>query len=225
MKLLVADDEQEILKMLRTVLERSKYAVDTVDNGDDALDYILSGGYDGAILDVMMPGKDGLEVLRRLREAGSSLPVLLLTARGELDDRVNGLEAGADDYLPKPFAVTELLARVKALMRRSGSFTMEIIRLGNLSLNCSTYELSAPGGVQKMNNKEFQMMEYFIRNPKKIFSTEELMEKIWGWDSDAEINVVWTNIANLRRKLSGLGADVQIKSIRGVGYQLEEKDA
>ena len=205
------------------MLERAKYTADAVDNGDDALEYALRGIYDGIILDVMMPGQDGLTVLRTLREQGVAAPVMLLTARSEISDRVEGLEAGADDYLPKPFAMAEFLARVKALLRRSGNYTADVLALGNLRLNCSTYELSAPGGTLRMNNKEFQLLELFLRSPRRVFSTEELMEKLWGWDSEAEINVVWTNIANLRRKLTQLGADVELRSIRGAGYRLEEK--
>ena len=223
MRILIADDERELAKALKTVLERSKYTVDAVFTGSDALDYALQGVYDGVILDIMMPGLDGLEVLRALREKGVTTPVMLLTARGEVSDRVTGLEAGADDYLPKPFAMAEFLARVKALLRRSGSYAMDILTVGDLSLNGSTYELSAPGGKARMNNKEYQLMELFMRSPRRIFSTEDLMEKLWGWDSEAEINVVWTNVANLRRKLGQLGSRVEIRSIRGVGYQLEEK--
>ncbi len=223
MRILIADDERELARALKTVLERAKYTADAVDNGDDALEYALRGIYDGIILDVMMPGQDGLTVLRTLREQGVAAPVMLLTARSEISDRVEGLEAGADDYLPKPFAMAEFLARVKALLRRSGNYTADVLALGNLRLNCSTYELSAPGGTLRMNNKEFQLLELFLRSPRRVFSTEELMEKLWGWDSEAEINVVWTNIANLRRKLTQLGADVELRSIRGAGYRLEEK--
>ncbi len=222
MRLLVAEDEHEIARALKTVLERSKYTVDVVDNGADALDYLLTGAYDGVILDIMMPGQDGLAVLQQARQAGVTTPVLLLSARGELSDRVEGLEAGADDYLPKPFALTELLARVKALLRRSGSYAMDVLALGDLSLNCSTYRLSGPDSSVNLNNKEFQIMEYFLLNPQKIFSTEELMSRVWSWDSEAEINVVWTNIANLRRKLAGTGTSVELRSIRGAGYRLEE---
>ncbi len=223
MKILLADDEHEILKGLKTVLERNKYTVDAVDNGRDALDYARAGAYDAIILDIMMPGLDGLSVLQALRQDGAATPVMLLTAKSEIQDRVTGLEAGADDYLPKPFAMAEFLARVKALLRRSARYASEIITRGDLSLNCSCYELSCGERTQKLNNKEFQVIECFMRNPQKIFSTEELMDKLWGWESEAEINVVWTNIANLRRKLKALGCGVDLRSVRGVGYILEEK--
>ncbi len=223
MRVLVADDEREITKVIRAVLERQNNTVDVVDNGIDALAYAESGAYDCLVLDIMMPGKDGLAVLRELRDAGLGTPVLLLTARGELEDRVTGLEAGAGDYLPKPFAMTELLARVKALLRRSGGYAPENIQVGNATLNCSSYELIAPGASVKLNNKEFQIMSLFMKNAWRVFSTEEIMGKCWNWDSDAEINVVWTNIGNLRRKLAQIRADIEISSIRGVGYQLEER--
>ena len=223
MRILIADDERELAKALKTVLERSKYTVDTVFTGADALEYGLQGVYDGLILDIMMPGMDGLEVLRALRDRGIATPVMLLTARGEVSDRVTGLEAGADDYLPKPFAMAEFLARVKALLRRSGSYAADVLAVGDLQLDSGAYELRGPKGAAKMNNKEFQLLELFMRSPRRIFSTDDLMEKLWGWDSEAEINVVWTNIANLRRKLGQLGSRVEIRSIRGVGYQLEEK--
>ncbi len=220
MKLLIAEDEHEISRALKVILEHNKYTVDVVDNGIDAIDYILGGCYDCIILDIMMPGKDGLQVLQELRAHHVPTPVLLLTAKSELGDRVAGLEAGADDYLPKPFATTELLARVRALLRRSGNYVPDILTVGNLSLNCSTYELSTPGQAVRLNNKEFQLIELFLRNPQKVFSTEQLMERIWSWESDAEINVVWTNIAYLRKKLDLLKATVEIRSIRGVGYCL-----
>ena len=223
MRILVADDEREITKAIRAVLERQNYTVDVVDNGADALAYAEGGAYDCIVLDIMMPVKDGLSVLRELRSSGLSTPVLLLTARGELEDRVTGLEAGADDYLPKPYAMTELLARVKALLRRSGGYATETVCFGSVTLNCSSYELSSPKASVKLNNKEFQIMELFMKNARRVFSTEEIMNKCWNWDSEAEINVVWTNIGNLRRKLAQIVADVEISSIRGVGYQLEER--
>ena len=221
MRLLVAEDEREIGKALKLILERSKYSVDWVDNGTDALEYLLTGSYDGAVLDIMMPGQDGIAVLTALRRAGLSTPVLLLTARAELSDRVAGLDAGADDYLPKPFASSELLARVRAMLRRREQFTPDLLTFEDLTLNCSAYELGSAHGVLRLTNKEFQIMELLMRSPHHIFSSEQLMERIWGWDSDTEINVVWTNIAYLRRKLARLKVRAEIRSVRGAGYMLE----
>lgn len=223
MRLLIAEDELEISKVLKMVLEQQKYAVDVVDNGADALDYILDGDYDGVILDLMMPRMDGIEVLRRLRAEENATPVLVLTARSEVSDRVEGLDAGADDFLPKPFAITELLARVRAMLRRRANYVPNVLKLGNLSLDCGRYQLYTGGERRvQLSGKEFQLMEYLMRNPKRIFSTQELMERIWGWNSEAEINVVWTNIAYLRRKLRELNATAEIHSVRGAGYCMED---
>lgn len=222
MRILIAEDEPEVAKALKIMLERSHFAVDTVDNGRDALDYLMGGQYDVAVLDIMMPGMDGLEVLERLRAQGRSLPVLLLTAKSEIEDRVTGLDAGADDYLTKPFAASEFVARVKALTRRIQNFTPQVITLGSLSLDCNSFLLSGPSGSLRLNNKEFQMMELFLRNPRNIFSTAQLMERIWGCDSESGMDVVWTYIAFLRKKLKHLEADVQLRTIRGAGYTLEE---
>ena len=223
MRLLIAEEELEISKVLKMVLEQQKYAVDVVDNGADALDYILDGDYDGVILDLMMPRMDGIEVLRRLRAEENATPVLVLTARSEVSDRVEGLDAGADDFLPKPFAITELLARVRAMLRRRANYVPDVLKLGNLSLDCGRYQLYTGGERRvQLSGKEFQLMEYLMRNPKRIFSTQELMERIWGWNSEAEINVVWTNIAYLRRKLRELNATAEIHSVRGAGYCMED---
>ena len=222
MRLLIAEDEREIGRVLKTILERNRYSVDLVDNGEDALDYLLTGNYDGAVLDIMMPGRDGMAVLRELCGRGSPVPVLILTAKSGLEDRVDGLNAGADAYLSKPFATTELLARVRAMLRRGANYTPELLTPGDLTLNCSAFELTAHGRTVRLNNKEFQIMELLLRNPNNIFSAQQLMERIWGWDTEAEINVVWTNIAYLRRKLTALGVHVEIRSVRGAGYVLEE---
>ena len=222
MRLLIAEDEREIGRTLKAILERSRYSVDWVDNGEDALDYALTGNYDGVVLDILMPGKDGLAVLKELREQGSTVPVLFLTAKSALGDRVEGLNAGADDYLPKPFASTELLARVRAMLRRGDTYTPEVITFGDLSLNCSAFEMSGPEETIRLNNKEFQVMELFMRSPNNIISAEQLMERIRGWESETEISVVWTNISYLRRKLDALDVHVEIRSVRGAGYVLEE---
>lgn len=221
MRILIAEDEVGIAKALKLILEKNRFSVDLVHNGTDALDYLLSVSYDAVVLDIMMPGLDGLEVLSRAREAGVSAPVLFLSAKAEVEDRVAGLDAGADDYLPKPFATSEFISRVKALTRRSGSYVPELIRLGNTTLDLSGYTLSTGDRSVRLNNKEFQLMELFMRNRGRVFSTENLMDKVWGLDSDAEIDVVWTYIGFLRKKLKQLCADIEIKTIRGAGYALE----
>lgn len=221
MRILIAEDEVGIAKALKLILEKNRFSVDMVHNGTDALDYLLSVSYDAVVLDIMMPGLDGLEVLSRAREAGVSAPVLFLSAKAEVEDRVAGLDAGADDYLPKPFATSEFISRVKALTRRSGSYVPELIRLGNTTLDLSGYTLSTGDRSVRLNNKEFQLMELFMRNRGRVFSTENLMDKVWGLDSDAEIDVVWTYIGFLRKKLKQLCADIEIKTIRGAGYSLE----
>lgn len=222
MRILIAEDEVEIAKALKVVLEHHRYCVDIVHNGTDALAYAEHGNYDLIVLDIMMPGLDGIRVLKAIRAENIPSPVLLLTAKGELEDRVAGLGAGADDYLPKPFATAEFLARVKALMRRSSVYLSDILQLANTQLNCNTYELITPGHIIRLNNKEFQMMELFMRSPRNVFSTEQLMERIWGYETESEVNVVWTYIANLRKKLNLAAAEVSIKTIRGAGFALEE---
>lgn len=221
MRILIAEDELSIAKALKLVLEKNKYSVDMVHNGTDAYDFMTAVRYDAAVLDIMMPGMNGLEVLKKARAEGVSTPVLFLTAKSEVEDRVEGLEAGADDYLPKPFAVTEFLARVKALTRRSEAYTPSVINFGNTSLDTGGYTLSAAKTV-RLNNKEFQLMELFMRCPRKVFSSELLMERIWGFDSEAEIDVIWTYIGFLRKKLREIGSSAEIRTVRGAGYSLEE---
>lgn len=220
MRILIAEDESMIRKALRTLLERSKYTVDEAADGEEALDFIAVNAYDVIVLDIMMPKKDGIEVLQKLRADGVSTPVMLLTAKSEIEDRVNGLNAGADDYLPKPFATAEFLARVKALSRRSGSYTSNDIVCGDTSLSCETYELKCDGAVQ-LNNKEFQIMELFMRNPRRIFSSEFIMDRVWDMDADTASDVVYTYVGFLRRKLRSIGADIEIRTARGAGYSLE----
>ena len=220
MRVLLAEDTQELTSALKYALEHNNYAVDTVGNGNDALEYALSGVYDIILLDIMMPGIDGVEVLKQLRERGITVPILILSAKCELSDRIHGLDCGADDYLGKPFAVTELLARMRALLRRNENYLSDILTFGNLKLDSATYELYTDTGMVRLNNKEFQLMSCFMRNPQRVFSTDELMEKIWGWESTAEVNVIWTNIAYLRRKMEQIQANVQLQSLRGAGYRI-----
>lgn len=222
MRILIAEDEAAIAKALKALLERNKYAVDMVHNGTDALAYILEVQYDALILDIMMPGMDGVSVLREAWAKGIATPALFLTAKAEIEDRVVGLDAGADDYLPKPFATAEFLARVRALTRRRGDCMPAQLTLGNVTLDTGSYALGVGEGQERLGNKEYQLMELFLRSPKQVFSTELLMEKVWGLDSEAEMDVVWTYIGFLRKKLKLLGANIEIKTIRGVGYTLEE---
>ena len=223
MRILIADDEVEIAKALKVILEKNKYSVDIVHDGISACDFIEEITYDVIVLDIMMPGLDGYGVLKKIREKGISTPVLFLTAKSEVEDRVKGLDLGADDYLPKPFATSELLARVRALSRRSETFSSSVLKIGNTSLDLSTYELCFDDKSVRLNNKEYQLMELFMRYPKQVFSADRLMERIWGLDSEADIDVVWTYIGFLRKKLKELDADIEIKTIRGAGYSLGER--
>ena len=222
MRILIAEDEVEIARALKLVLERNNYTVDVVHNGTDALDYILLSSYDAIVLDIMMPGMDGLAVLEQARRRGVAAPILFLTAKGEIEDRVAGLNAGADDYLPKPFATSEFVARVKALTRRNQAYAPSVLSLGGTQLDCNRYELSCRERAVMLNNKEYQLMELFFRYPHHVFSSEHLMEKIWGPDSEAEIDVVWTYIGFLRKKLKQIEADAELRTVRGAGYSLEE---
>ncbi|MBR3817506.1 MAG: response regulator transcription factor [Clostridia bacterium] len=222
MRLLLAEDEKELSKALCAILKHNNYSVDAVYNGQDALDYGLDENYDGIILDIMMPKMNGLEVLKELRKNGVSTPVLMLTAKSEVEDRIVGLDTGADDYLTKPFNMGELLARIRALTRRRSEFSPNLMSFGNISLNRESFELSVGNESMRLGNKEFQMLEMLMTNPGRLISTEQFMERIWGYDTDAEINVVWVYISYLRKKLSSLGANTEIKAVRGVGYTLEE---
>ncbi|MCM1056624.1 MAG: response regulator transcription factor [Firmicutes bacterium] len=223
MRLLIAEDDRDIVKALTALFEHNNYSVDAVYNGKEGCDYALEGNYDGIIMDVMMPGMDGLEVLRTLRKAGIKTPVLLLTARGELEDRVNGLDAGADDYLPKPFAASELLARVRAMLRRRENYQDDILAFEGLCLNPATFELSFQGENLRLVSREFQMLQLLMQSPGSLISTEQFMERIWGWDSDVEVSIVWVYISNLRKKIDKLKAPVNIKAVRGAGYCLEKR--
>ena len=221
MRILIAEDEVTIARALKVMLEKNKYAVDMVHNGNDALDYIQAAEYDVLVLDIMMPGKDGIEVLKLARAQGNTTPALFLTAKAEVADRVAGLDAGADDYFPKPFAASEFLARVRALTRRSNTYAPSALSFGSVTLDCSRYLLKTDSEEVRLNNKEYQLMELFIRHPRRVFSSEHLMEKVWGLDSEADMDVVWTYIGFLRRKLKQIGADIEIRTIRGAGYALE----
>lgn len=222
MRLLLAEDEKPLSDALTAILSHANYSVDAVYDGQEALDYLEGIEYDGVILDIMMPKVDGLTVLRTIREQGNAVPVLMLTAKSEIDDRVAGLDLGADDYLTKPFASKELLARIRAMTRRQPALQDTDLRAGNVVLRRADFVMQGPAGEARLANKEFQMMEMLMINKGHTISTERFLEKIWGYDSEAEINVVWVNLSALRKKLTSVGADIRIRASRGQGYCLEE---
>ncbi len=221
MKLLYAEDEPAMAEAVTDILRYHNYSVDAVDNGRDALDYALSEPYDGIILDVMMPKLSGLEVLRRLRQEGCRTPVLLLTAKSEVEDRIEGLDSGADDYLPKPFAMGELLARVRAMLRRREEFTPNTLVCGDLELDQQNALLRCGNRSVVLPKLEYQLMEVLMLNRGICLSTEDLLVKVWGYETEADVGVVWVYLSYLRKRLTALGSTVEIKVRRGVGYTLE----
>ena len=221
MRILFAEDEKSLSRAVTAMLVKSNYSVDAVYDGQDALDYLRAGNYDGAILDIMMPKMDGIEVLKTIRAEGIRTPVLMLTAKAEVDDKVLGLDSGANDYLTKPFSTKELLARIRAMTRTQTAQPSSVLRFGNLTLDRASFELKSPTGSFRLANKEFQMMELLMANPRNLISTERFMEKIWGYDAEAEINVVWVYLSYLRKKLAALNANVQIRATRSAGSSLE----
>lgn len=223
MRLLFAEDDRDLSTAVKTLLERSGYMVDAVSDGEEAVDYALAGGYDGIILDWMMPGKDGIQALREIRAKGDNTPCLMLTARDAVEDRVTGLDAGADDYLPKPFNGRELTARVRAMLRRRDSYVPDVVAWEDLQLDKGSGELRCGGQSVRLTGKMYQLAELFMENPKHLFSVQQLMDRVWGWDSEAEINVVWVNISQLRKKMAELGTAAEIRAHRGTGYSLEKQ--
>lgn len=275
MRLLLAEDEEDLSRALVAVLKHNNYSVDAVYDGAEALDYIEnSDNYDGVILDIMMPKMDGITVLKTIRSHGNSVPVLMLTAKAEIDDRVEGLDSGADDYLTKPFSMKELLARIRAMTRRKADTTDSVLTFGDITLDRLTYMLTGPASIKnagsiennvlhtdannedngnltgkikgdntsdgqvsenqsagnsstgtqsvgiRLANKEYQMLEMLMTNPGQIISVDQFMDRIWGYDSEAEQNVVWVYISYLRKKLASVGSTAQIKATRGVGYSI-----
>ena len=221
MRILIAEDDTRLLKSLVHIFEMNHYAVDGVDNGNDAFDFASSDEYDGLVLDIMMPGMDGVTMLKKLRAKGITTPALFLTARTEIDQRIEGLDAGADDYLPKPFSSGELLARVRAMLRRKNNFTPDMLTFGSLSLNRSTYELVCGDKSHALSGKEFQVMEMLMQNSNAIVTAEQFLTHIWGWDTNVDTSVIWVHISNIRKKLEALSAPVSIKFVRNAGYTLE----
>lgn len=222
MKLLYAEDEQDMSEAVTDILRHSNYIVDAVYNGRDALDYALADSYDGIILDIMMPQMDGIEVIRELRKNGCRTPIILLTAKSQVENKIEGLDAGADDYLAKPFEFGELLARIRAMLRRREEFTPDILTCGELSLNMQSAQLSYGGNSFTLPRLEYRLMEQLMLNQGIYLSSDDLLSKVWGYDSDAEVGTVWVYISYLRKRLSALGANAEIKVKRGTGYTLEE---
>ena len=221
MRLLIAEDDPKLLKSLVHIFETNHYVVDGVSDGSLAFDYASSGEYDGLVLDIMMPGMDGINLLKKLRKDGVTTPALFLTAKTETYQKIEGLDAGADDYLPKPFATGELLARVRAMLRRKDNFVPDLLHFGDLTLNRSTYEIAYNGIAQSLSGKEFQVMEILMQQPGMIVTAEQLITHLWGWETDVDTSVVWVHISNIRKKLDTLSAPVAIRFVRNAGYILE----
>ena len=221
MRLLIAEDDPKLLKSLVHIFETNHYVVDGVSDGSLAFDYATSGEYDGLVLDIMMPGIDGINLLKKLRKDGVTTPALFLTAKTETYQKIEGLDAGADDYLPKPFATGELLARVRAMLRRKDNYVPDLLCFGELVLNRSTYEIAYNGIAQSLSGKEFQVMEILMQQPGMIVTAEQLITHIWGWETDVDTSVVWVHISNIRKKLDALSAPVAIRFVRNAGYILE----
>lgn len=223
MRLLIAEDDPKLLKSLLHIFLRSKFSADGVSDGAEALVHGRTREYDGLVLDIMMPGLDGLQVLQTLRREGITTPALFLTARTEVSQRVEGLDCGADDYLPKPFSTVELLARVRAMLRRKETYLPDLLTLGAVTLNRSTYQLLYQGRDQALSGKEFQLLEMMMQAPGSIIPTERFITHLWGWDTNVDTSVVWVHISNLRKKIVALGAPLEIRFVRNAGYVLEDK--
>lgn len=223
MKILVVEDDKDISSAICRVLKHNNYLTDSAYDGEEALNYLDYDEYDGVILDLMIPKKDGIEVVKELRKKGNNVPVLILTAKSEIDDKVLGLDAGADDYLTKPFAMKELLARIRSITRRKNSIYSHYT-FCNIKLNTQTFELESEFGKVRLSSKEYQLLELLINNHNTLISTESIMDKVWGFNTESEINVVWVYISALRKKLVQIKANVSISAVRGLGYKLEEID-
>lgn len=226
MRILLAEDEKRMARALVELLKQEKYDVDHMEDGDSALVALESGIYDIAVLDVMMPEMNGFEVARRARKNGIKTPILMLTAKSQLDDKVEGLDSGADDYLTKPFQTKELLARIRALGRRSSSFQEDILNYGDLTIDKSTAMLNCDttGQNVRLSEKELRILEYMFNNNGQIMTREQLAVKIWGFESETEYNNVEVYMSFTRKKLAFVGSKVEIKAVRGLGYELREKD-
>lgn len=223
MRILIVEDEQHLAEALSQILKKNNYSVDVVHDGEDGLDYALSDIYDLLLLDIMLPGRDGISILKTIRGKGMSVPVILLTAKGETPDKIAGLDYGADDYVAKPFSSDELMARIRAALRRKGEVMPEdALKYGDLELNASNPKLTVGGKEIKLNPKECELLELLILRKQSVTSKEQIIEKLWGFDSEAEHNNVEVYISFLRKKLNFLGSRTRITTIRGIGYVLEE---
>ncbi len=223
MKILLVEDEKDISNALCRILGGAKYDVDAAYDGEQGLELASARAYDLIITDIMMPKMDGIELTKKIRQSGSNTPILILTAKSETDDKVKGLDAGADDYLTKPFSLKEFLARVRSLLRRKGDY-VEPYKVENVELDRNLFQLKTPTAFVTLTDTEYRLMEYLMRNKNVVLSTERIMEALWGYDADVEINVVWAYLSSLRKKLDSIGADVRIKAMRGVGYKLVKKN-
>lgn len=223
MRILIAEDDPRLLKSLIHIMKTNNYSVDGVSDGKTALELALSDEYDGLVLDIMMPEMDGIEVLKSLRTNGITTPALFLTARTEVEQRVEGLDAGADDYLPKPFKTAELLARVRAMLRRKDNYTPDLLTVGDLTLNRSTYEIIFGDSRRTLSGKEFQVLEMLMQKTNMIVTIEEIMTHIWGWDAEVDTSVIWVHISNIRKKLEAVSSPFTVRFVRNGGYLLEEK--
>lgn len=224
MRVLLAEDEKALSRALTAILERNHYSVDAVFDGQETLEYLAADNYDCVILDIMMPKIDGITVLKEIRKQGNRIPVLMLTAKSEVEDKVLGLDSGANDYLTKPFHSKELLARIRAMTRSQTAQIDTQLRFGNVTLDQTTFEVSTTNGSYRLAKKEYQMLELLMNNPHQLISSERFFEKIWGYDSETELSVVWVYISYLRKKLNALHADIQIKATRNAGYSLEKEE-
>ncbi len=224
MNVLLVDDEKDLVNALSAILKQHHYTVDCAYNGEDGLEYALSGIYDVIVLDVMMPKMNGFETLKAMRAKKIETPVLMLTAKSDLNDKIDGLNFGADDYITKPFETQELLARIKALLRRGARYKDNVLELGNTLLDRDTFELVVGDKKITLGKKEFQIMEILMINANKCVEKERLIEKIWGYDSDAEYNTIEVYISFIRKKLAAINSDAEIKSLRGVGYTVGVKN-
>lgn len=223
MKLLLVEDEKQLAEALSQILTNNKYNVDSVYDGENGLEYGLTDIYDIIILDIMLPKLNGLEVLRKLRKENISTPILLLTAKDSVDDKVTGLDLGADDYLAKPFVPKELLARLRALSRRKGEVINDnLLSFGDIQLNISNYDLICNDSVVTLTQKEFEILNYFMQRPKNIVSKDDLITRLWGFDSEVEYNNIEVYISFLRKKLTFIKSSVKITTIRRAGYKLED---